>query len=262
MQGRTPKRTLLIATLAVLAVLGAGTVVSAAEPGSITIKKVCPPGFTGLAQFEVSKVLDAGVETAAAGFNIECGSSLRVSSIPADGGTPPTPLFIGDKVHVVEVRPPTGLAGLGSTIVTLTDQSTLEVDNAAALSFHKICAAGVSGSATFVVTAHPEGPTESITAVVACGETVPVHLTDVFILVRTTVHESIAPEHGTTAPDQTVTPEPGTPQTLTFTDRAVITTTTLAHTGGGAAADAGLLFLAGAGALLLSLAALLRRRRT
>ena len=138
---------LLIATLAVLAVLGAGTVVSAAEPGSITIKKVCPPGFTGLAQFEVSKVLDAGVETAAAGFNIECGSSLRVSSIPADGGTPPTPLFIGDKVHVVEVRPPTGLAGLGSTIVTLTDQSTLEVDNAAALSFHKVCAAGVSGSA-------------------------------------------------------------------------------------------------------------------
>src|SRR5207253_11318711 len=121
MQGRTPKRTLLIATLAVLAVLGAGTVVSAAEPGSITIKKVCPPGFTGLAQFEVSKVLDAGGETAAAGYNIECGSSLRVRSIPADGGTPPTPLFIGDTVHAVKVRPPTGRARLGSPMLARTD---------------------------------------------------------------------------------------------------------------------------------------------
>src|SRR5207248_6716951 len=101
------------------------------------------------------------------------------------------------------------------------------------------CGAADRGPATFVVTAHPEGPTESIAAVVACGATVPVHLTDVFMSVRTTVHESVAPNHGTTAPDQTVMPEPGTPQTLTFTDRAAMTTRTLAPTAAGAAQVAG-----------------------
>jgi hypothetical protein len=260
MWGTRPKRALLVATLSAVALLAAGTSVSAAEPGSITIKKVCPPGFGGLAQIEVSKVLGVGVETGAAGFNIECGSSLRVSSIPGDGGTPPIPLFVGDRVHVVEVRSPTGLAGLANRVVTLTGQNTLEVDNEAALSLHKICAAGVTGSATFVATAHPEGPTESVMAVVACGATVPLHLTDTFMLVRTTVYESIAPLHGTTAPDQTVTPNFATPQTLTFADRAVTGTTTLAHTGGAGSANGGLFLLAGAAALLLGLAALRRRR--
>jgi hypothetical protein len=88
MWGTRPKRALLVATLSAVALLAAGTSVSAAEPGSITIKKVCPPGFGGLAQIEVSKVLGVGVETGAAGFNIECGSSLRVSSIPGDSCPP------------------------------------------------------------------------------------------------------------------------------------------------------------------------------
>jgi hypothetical protein len=204
-----------------------------AVSGGLSIHKNCPIGYTGTATFSVALTPPSiplqpttRQVSAPVTVSVPCGQTSAVV-IPADVN------WVGTTFVVHETTPPLGLS-VASEDVTGTlsaDASTATINDAVlaatagSLKIHKVCASGVTGSATFGVTVTPIGATgQTVSTTVGCGATVSVAVPDAIDLVGATagIHEITPPTNGVAGADVTTTLT-ADPKTVTVTNTAVPT---------------------------------------
>jgi len=204
-----------------------------AVSGGLSIHKNCPTGYSGTATFSVT-LIPPGIPlqpttrqvSAPVTVSVNCGQTSTVA-VPADVN------WVGTAFVVHETTPPLGL-GVASHDATGTlsaDASTASFNDpvlagtAGTLEIHKVCANGVTGSATFGVTVTPIGATaQTVSIAVACGATVNVPVPEAIDLVGAAVaiHETTPPTNGVAGADVTTTLAADT-KTVTVTNTAVPT---------------------------------------
>jgi hypothetical protein len=202
-----------------------------AVSGGLSIHKNCPIGYTGTATFSVALSAPSiplqpttRQVSAPVTVSVPCGQTSAVV-IPANVN------WVGTTFVVHETTAPLGL-GVASKDVTGTlsaDASTAIINDAVlgatagTLEIHKVCANGLTGSATFGVTVTPIGATpQTVSIAVPCGATVNVPVPEVIDLVGAAVaiHETTPPTNGVAGADVTTTLTADT-KTVTVTNTAV-----------------------------------------
>lgn len=170
--------------------------------GGLSIHKVCPPGFNGTATFSVTFTLANDASGGSSSVNVPCGQTTAVS-IPSGSNFTNTTFVAHESTPPVGAKAAVDQSGhLSGDAQTLTFTDT--AGPAGALRIHKICASGVSGTASFSITVTPIGATaQTVTMPVECGETVTVAIPSAVALVgaAVTVHETTPPTHGLAAAD-------------------------------------------------------------
>jgi hypothetical protein len=209
--------------LALGASLGASLAVGAQglielNGGAVTVTKLCGPGITGTAVFDLTVSLGTQSQTLT-GVEIDCGDKWAEPAHALIAG-------MGLKFH--ETDPPTGaVAAADKTVsVTTSDQTATIVNNPPAsggLSIQKVCPTGFTGTATFTAKFFLADSdifdTSSVS--VPCGGTTAVTIPVGFNFANSTytVHESTAALGTKTAADQSGDMDVDA-QTITFTDTA------------------------------------------
>jgi antitoxin (DNA-binding transcriptional repressor) of toxin-antitoxin stability system len=199
----------------------------------LAITKDCG-GLTGTG-FSLALTLERSSQTQGfATVSIDCGQTKIVPGVSGiEGGS--VPFEAGDVVTITETnRPVIAILPAASTTVTITAASAspsasasssstttaLTIHDPAAVSIHKSCAEGVSGTAGFTVT-NTDSNDNPVSVQVACGATKPVQLPSGWKSTEVlNIHESTPPTNGVAAEDQGVAipGDEGSPAVKTFTN--------------------------------------------
>jgi LPXTG-motif cell wall-anchored protein len=238
------------------------------EAPSLSIFKDCG-GLSGTLDLSLSLTRDDEQFGTAGTVQVECGKSTPVSVIPQFEGS--ISFLVGDTITITE---PAGqllalLPAPSKTVEVAVGVNAVTIVDPPAVSIKKTCAAGVTGTATFLVSNDSEEA--SITVRVPCGATIAVPIPNGWDSGEDLViHETTPPTNGIAGADVTVRipGSSGEPQLAEFTNAAAATATpaptvvALPQTGDGGSGTS-LLLIGGAlgGALLMLLGFGLWRRR-